>query len=392
MRLDKVIEFAEIHPTPFFLFDLSKLKENYFRVQRAFSNATIHYAMKANSHPLLVSTLRRCGSCFEVGSWEEIALLIELGIPPREIIFSSPVKLPRHISLAYSVGVNTFVYDSLEELRKISKLAPGARVLARIRVSNNGCVFPLNNKFGASLEETVDLLYEAQSSGLIPYGIAFHVGSQCELADAWAKALNDTLSVWVSASDLPLSCLDIGGGFPVAYDKDVVSIEDIAMTVNEQFLLFPEETELRLEPGRYIAADTGVLVSTIIGKACREGTEWLYLDVGALHGLFESFQSGFEISYRIDLLSDKISSTIRKYVLSGPTCDPDDTILREVALPEPKVGDKIVFYTVGAYSMVYATNFNGFPHPEAYFYFSEKGDEHDFQQECVGAGRSTETS
>jgi ornithine decarboxylase len=374
MLMDEAVEYAVMYATPFFLFDISKIGDNYREVANAFPDASVHYAVKANNHPVLLSTLREAGSKFEVGSWEEIALLRRVGVFPQNIIFSAPVKIPQHISRAYSLGIDTYTVDSESELEKLAKLAPGVQILVRIRVSNQGSLFPLNTKFGATPQEAVELLRQALALGLVPDGVSFHVGSQCDRADTWAEALEQAWFVWNEVSDIPLTCLNIGGGFPAAYNRPVTSIETIAKTVLRGFSFFPAGTKLLIEPGRIVAANSAVLVATVIGKAQRDDREWLYLDVGALHGLLESLQSGLKISYPVDLLRGDKNAPRRRYTLTGPTCDPDDTILEDIFLPEPQVGDLVAISSVGAYSTVYATEFSGFPHPQVYFVFSEGGD------------------
>ncbi|OFW66812.1 MAG: hypothetical protein A2V52_03455, partial [Actinobacteria bacterium RBG_19FT_COMBO_54_7] len=301
----------------------------------------------------------------------------QLGVSSRKIVFSAPVKIPEHISRAYSVGIDRYICDSEAELEKLAKYAPGSKILVRIRVSNQESILPLNSKFGASLEESLALLKKSLVLGLIPHGIAFHVGSQCTSIDTWSSALEQALLLWTesSESNLPLACLDIGGGFPVRYDEPVPEISDIADTILNWFSFFPAGTELLLEPGRRVVATGGILVATVIGKATRQDKEWLYLDVGALHGLLESLESRFSLHYPVKVVkkTDGEIGPYRKYVVSGPTCDPNDTILEEASLPEPEIGDRVIISNAGAYSLVYATEFMSLPRPKAYYVLSEEG-------------------
>jgi ornithine decarboxylase len=366
--LSKNLDFIRTSPTPFFVFDLSQVKKEYERMKAVFPHASIHYAVKANNHPMLLSTLRDAGSKFEVGGWEEIDLLRQLGVSSDKIIFSAPVKIPEHISRAYSVGVDTYICDSETELLKLSNLAPGSRVLIRIKVSNEQSALPLDSKFGASPEQAVALLRKCLEMGLIPNGIAFHVGSQCTSIDAWSQAMEQAFLVWME-SDLPLSCLNIGGGFPVRYDEPVPDLADISEAIYNWLPFFPTGTELLVEPGRKLVATSGILLATVIGKATREGKEWLYLDVGALHGLLESLESGYSLHYPVEVLrpTDGEPGPMKKYIVSGPTCDPNDTILKEAYMTEPEIGNRILISNVGAYSLVYATEFMSLPRPRAYY-------------------------
>jgi ornithine decarboxylase len=278
-------------PTPFFVFDLDRVARNYSAVRDAFGTERVHYAVKANNQPMILTALREAGAKFEVGSRSEISLLQQLGVSASDIMFSAPIKLDGDIIYAYGAGVRLFVFDSAAELDKLAAYAPGAQVLVRISVSSEGSMFPLNDKFGASPREAAMLLRRAEMAGLNPYGVAFHVGSQCERKATWVEAGETALWVWENARGLPLRVLNIGGGFPAAYGKGTLTVEDIALEVKRALSLFPRDIELVVEPGRVIVADAGVLVASVVGKAERSGKEWLYLDVSALHGLFEAVQA-----------------------------------------------------------------------------------------------------
>ncbi len=368
--------------TPFFLFDLDRVRSNYSRIAKAFPQASIHYAVKANNHRLILSTLKGLGSKFEVGSKQEAELLFRIGVSSGDIIFSSPVKLPSHIRDTFEKGVDTFVFDSEEELKKLAILAPGSKVMVRLAVSNQGSLFPLALKFGSSPGEAVSLMEKAAELGLDPQGVAFHVGSQCERSRTWREAMELTARVWSSIErrGLKLKFLNIGGGFPVRYLNPVPSIEEIAGEVGSVLSdSFPSGLRLILEPGRYLVANSAMLVTTVIGKARRNGENWLFVDASALHGLMEALQADGYFPYQVKTLDDRRPG--KRYVLSGPTCDPDDTIVRKTWLPEVEVGERLFIMNTGAYSFVYASNFHGFSPPRIYFiaeaseYDVEEGEE-----------------
>ena len=355
------------YSTPFFLFDLDRVREKYEAISSAFPGATTYYATKANNNKEVLKTLISAGSRFEIGSKQEAEMMIELGASPKDLIFSCPVKLPSHIRDTYKMGVDLFVFDSEEELRKLAILAPKSRVLLRLSVGSEGSLFPLGLKFGAPAEQALSLMQEALNQGLLPYGLAFHVGSQCTRKETWTEALELSSKVWgtLEAEGIPLSCMNIGGGFPIQYINEVPSIEEIAQEVRRLLnSRFPSGTELILEPGRYLVGDSAMLVSTVIGKAKRDGENWLYLDVSAFHGLMEALQVRREFPYLVKTTKDGQSK--KPYVLTGPTCDSDDTILNEVWLPEMQVGDRLQIMNTGAYSFVYASNFHGFTTPDIY--------------------------
>jgi ornithine decarboxylase len=356
------------HQTPFFLFDLEKVKSRYRRLSEAFPGAAMYYAVKANNHSEVLKTLISCGSKFDIGSKHEAEILLDLGVAPDQMIFSAPVKLQSHIRDTHEMGIRHYVFDSENELAKLAMLAPGSDVMVRLAVDNKGSFFPLSMKFGAPPEQSASLLRAAGDMGLVPYGIAFHVGSQCVCKQTWRRAMESAAEVAAALQRDGIECraLDIGGGFPIKYSEDVPPIEEIAEEIYEVFnSRFAAQTELIVEPGRCLVGESAVLAATVIGRARRADEDWLFLDASAFHGLLEAQQVKGRFPYPVKVNHNGHEK--RKYVLSGPTCDPDDTILAEVWLPETRVGDKLYILNTGAYSFVYATNFHGFAPPDIHF-------------------------
>jgi len=213
-------------------------------------------------------------------------------------------------------------------------------------------------------EEAVNLLMEAGKRGLKPYGITFHVGSQCAEPATWIKALERSKEVWNLAEShgLKLRMLNIGGGFPIKYVNPTPSIVEIAKVISDRIEeLFPKDTEIVVEPGRALVGEAGILVATVIGKGMRNGQKWLYLDVGVFNGLMESIGG---IQYPVAVAKNGLRS---RWVLAGPSCDSFDVIPTEVELAEPEIGDKVYIMSAGAYTTAYASNFNGFCIPKTYF-------------------------
>ncbi len=353
------------YETPFFLFDLDRIRARFDRISSAFNGAVVYYAVKANNNREVLGELAEAGSGFDIGSKHEAEQLLALGVEPEKMIFSAPIKLQSHIRDTFRMGVDLFVFDSEEELLKLALLAPGSRVLVRLAVGNSGSFFPLGVKFGTPPEEAVSLMLKAGALGLRPHGIAFHVGSQCTRKETWREAMELSAAVAreLAAAGLDCPALDIGGGFPIKYSEDVPSVEEIASEVLEVFAgRFPPGTEMLVEPGRYVVGESAILATTVIGRARRGGEDWLFVDVSAFHGLLEAQQMNGRFPYPIRASHNGTAN--RKFVLSGPTCDPDDTIMAEVWLPDVKIGERLYIQNVGAYSFVYATNFHGFSPPE----------------------------
>ncbi len=350
--------------TPFLLIDSETVKEKTSLLGRHIKNSRVFYAVKANPDIEILKFLNQLNLGFEISSEGELEMLSSLGVEPNRIISSNPVKSLKFLTMAASYGISFFSYDSEDEIEKLSKIAPRSNVYVRLSVPNEGSEWPLSKKFGTELDKAASLLYAAKGKGLNPVGITFHVGSQCTNVYNWHIALDKARTLWrkVGKNGINLSLLNIGGGYPINYTKHVISIDTIEKQVNSLiYEKFPEDIEIHIEPGRAVVGDAGILVATVIGKASRTDEDWLYIDVGVFNGLMESV-GGIKYSYIVE--SYKQARFKKRWILAGPSCDSFDVIDKNVALPEPKIGNLILILSSGAYTVSYASEFNGFSIPK----------------------------
>ncbi len=350
--------------TPFLLIDGEKVREKVALIGRHIKNAKLFYAVKANPDIKVIKFLNKLKTGFEIASEGELELLSSIGVEASRIISSNPVKSLKFLKLAASYGVDRFSFDSTDEADKLKEYIPGCSVYIRLSVPNEGSEWPLSKKFGVELDEALELLVYAGKRGLKPAGITFHVGSQCTNVYSWNIALDKAKALWDMAGKkgLKLKLLNIGGGYPINYTKNVVGIEAIERNINTLvYERFPEDIDIYMEPGRAVVGDAGIFASTVIGKAKREDEDWLYIDVGVFNGLMESV-GGIKYSYIVE--SNKQARSKKLWTMAGPSCDSFDVIDRNVLLPEPEVGNLILILSSGAYTISYASEFNGFSIPK----------------------------
>jgi ornithine decarboxylase len=362
--LFKVLQYCDKEriQTPLLLIDSERLRENISRIGRGLEGCSVFYALKANPDPAIAELASRLDVGFEIASEGELQILSSLGIGPERIISSNPVKSLKFLEAAKSYGVGYFSFDSRDEVEKMAKFVPGSNVYVRLSVPNEGSDWPLSKKFGVELEEALRLLSYAREKNLHPVGITFHVGSQCTNPYNWNIAIDKARILWDMAASrgLELSLLNIGGGYPINYTRSVVDIETIEKNIRKALSeKFPNRIQVHLEPGRAVVGDAGMLVSSVIGKAKRQDKDWLYIDVGVFNGLMESL-GGIRYTY----LVESVGAREKKWTIGGPSCDSFDVIDKNVPLPEPDIGRLILILSAGAYTISYASEFNGFSIPK----------------------------
>lgn len=359
------------HPTPYFVFDGERVKENLEEYRTALPGAEICYAMKSNSEPEVLRILADAGSSFEVASTYELAMLKKAGVSPEKILYGTAVKSEDSITDFFEYGVRRFAFDSEEEMRKIARRAPGSKVYARLLVNDEAdSVFTMSEKFGARLHAAADLMVKAKAAGLQTYGLSFNVGSQARNAEAWANGLSSLRPSLQALKEqgIELEMVNIGGGFPFSYlpDDGIPAMAEIGAFVGEAMKEMPYPVHLLAEPGRGLVADAYVLVVGVFAKTKRDTGHWVYVDAGAYNALLETMAYQGSMRFRVELLRDSDAEP-EQYVLTGPTGDSLDVIDKEALLPsDVKPGDKLVIRDAGAYSFTLATRFNGFPTPPTY--------------------------
>jgi ornithine decarboxylase len=368
MTKDQLETLAARHGTPLVVIDHQVIRDNYQAFRQHLPKVQAYYAVKANPEPAIIRTLYRAGASFDVASLPEFMLVYEniRSLPPREqqdfiwdkIIYANPTK-PRETLEALNQYKPLVTYDNLNELHKIKQFAPQAGVVLRLRVPNTGSVVELSSKFGCDPGEAVDLVVAAFQLGLVVEGLSFHVGSQCMNAENFVQALNLSAAVMQESAQRghPIKILDIGGGFPAPYHRDVQPIESLARKINAEIdRLFPGDIQILAEPGRFIVASAATSVARIVGKARREGKTCYYIDDGVYHTfsgiIFDHCQ------YPLKAFKD---GPTRICAVFGQTCDALDTISLAEELPELEIGDLLYAENIGAYSSASATWFNGFP-------------------------------
>ncbi|MDH7484417.1 MAG: type III PLP-dependent enzyme, partial [Spirochaetales bacterium] len=271
-------------------------------------------------------------------------------------------------------GIRLFVTDSMQDLDKISRAAPGSKVFFRLLTEGLGADWPLSKKFGSHPDMARQLIKTAVRFGLEPYGISFHPGSQQRDVGQWSSALTQVAQLFNWARNelkVDLRMINMGGGFPANYIEPTESIqqyaEDIKRFLDNSFgHEWPEK--IIIEPGRSMAGDAGVIVTEIVNiarKSLHEHKQWVFLDIGRFGGLIETLDEA--IKYPIFFEGKGKAEPI---ILAGPTCDSMDIMYEKTPYFMPssaKIGDRVYILSTGAYTQSYSSvYFNGFPPLRSY--------------------------
>ena len=346
---------------PFLILDTAIVREKMRRFRSAMPRVQAHYAVKANPDRRVLKALIEEGCGFEIASTSELDLLLSLGVDAAGVFYSNPFRSRQAIATAAAKGIEWFVVDSVDELRRVHAIKADAKIYLRIATPNIGSDWPLSGKFGAGAGETRDIVVAAAKLGADLAGVTFHAGSQCRNPENWRVGIEKARTLFdaMAKAGLRPRLLDIGGGFPVRHVKPIPSIEVIGAVVNESLKAFPPEVRVIAEPGRYLVSDAGYFVCRVMGTTTRAGRRWMHWDAGLFGGVIETTEG---LKYKIR--TERAGPDVPWHV-AGPTCDSLDVVLRDEPLPSDlQEGDFIYIRNAGAYTTAYASEFNGFPLPE----------------------------
>ncbi len=368
-KFERLKAFASGKETPCLILDLESIQAKYGELKALFPYAKVYYAVNANPHDRVLALLRDLGSSFDAASRFELDQLLRLGVGPERITFGNTTKKKKDIAYFFERGVRLYATDSLSDLNMISDAAPGSMVYFRLLTDGLGADKPLSKKSGCQPDLVRQLVKTAVRFGLVPYGISFHPGSQQRDVGQWSSALTTTGQLFRSIREeihVELKMVNMGGGFPANYLEaaDPISqyAENIKRFMDNSFKEgWPEE--VIIEPGRFIAADSGVAVAEIVNiakKSVHERYTWVYLDIGKFSGLIETLDESIKYPIYFERSGKAIDT-----IIAGPTCDSMDILYEKLTYTMPdsaRIGDRVYIFTAGAYTQSYSSiYFNGFP-------------------------------
>ncbi len=363
---------AQAYGTPCWITGATTLRARAARLRAALPGIAIHYAVKANDHIAVLATLAAEGVGADVVSGGELARALHAGIPPRRIVFSGVGKTAPELQAALNAGIAQINVESPEELATLSALAQARGAVARIALRVNPDVDAATHskiatgragdKFGIAHDDAAALYAHAAAlPGIAPVGLAVHIGSQiftmAPYAAAYARmaALTRTLR----AAGHAVHTLDCGGGLAVSYAAEPAPLPEAwAAAISGAFAGL--DLSLSVEPGRWIAAPAGLLLSRVIRVRRAGMARPIVILDAAMNDLLRP--ALYDAWHGIVPVSPVARTAGSESVdVAGPVCESSDVFARARTLPRLAEGDLVAVLDAGAYGAVMSATYNARP-------------------------------
>lgn len=353
-----LLQAAERFGTPLFVYDLDMVKARYFDLFRFIpcEGLAIHYAMKANYNPDLLRTLRDAGAGLDTVSPAEVFLALELGFPKERIIYTANNMTDAEVDEVAGTGVLMNI-GSLSRLRKFGKRYPGRDICLRFNPdvcdgdSANTMTGGDLTKFGILFDDLDEVLSIVRSSRLRVVALHEHTGSGLQKCESVYRSMENLMRIATPENFPDLRFLDFGGGFKVPYKEDEKRIDYVEMGAHiaelfESFRArYGRKLGIRFEPGKYLAAECGVLLTrvntikynrtrTIAG--CDSGFPQLIRPM--LYGAYHAIRN-----------LGNPEGAKKVYDVCGNICETGDRFAEQRELPEIREGDLLAIGNAGAY-------------------------------------------
>lgn len=366
-------DIAKEYGTPTYVYSTAVIKSQYDALKGAMERALpadrrpkLCFACKSNSNLAVLSYLRSLGSSLEIVSEGELKRGLKSGFDAEEIVSTGVGKLDSEITACLNAGIHQFNVESIPELENINKIAgqmnKTATVVFRLNpdVSGGGhhkiSTGRTRDKFGIgedSLYKTYQIASEMEH--VKPLGMSVHIGSQVFKVETFKTAFEKIPAIVAKlrAQGHEVTRLDIGGGFPIIYkDEKLLDLDNYAEWVRD--IILPLDTEIIMEPGRYLVGNAGVLLTKAVYVKETSERNFLVVD-SAMNDLIRP--TLYEAYHGVEAIENRDApKTI--YDIVGPICETGDTFSTDRELTEMKRGDLAVIQSAGAYGYCMASNYN----------------------------------
>ncbi len=359
---------AEEFSTPLYIYDFKYMRSQYRALKEAFEGkkSLITYAVKANSNLSVIANFAKESSGADCVSIGEVKRALLAGIEPYKIIFSGVGKSYDEIKEALELKILMINTESEAELHLVEEVSKEIGIEARVSVRVNPNVDPKThpyistglheNKFGVDIDMAKRMyIYSKNSDYLDPIGIHFHIGSQLTNLEPIAEAAQIIADLVRSlkAIDIDIKFFDFGGGLGIKYsDEILIDPKDYA----EAIISATKGLDVTLvcEPGRYMSANGGYLVTKVLYEKINGSKRFTIVDAAMNDLLRPSLYNAYHKIESVETKDGKESPTD----IVGPICESGDFLAKDTLMPPLEGGDLLVVNSAGAYGFTMASNYN----------------------------------
>lgn len=357
--------------TPLFVYSADTARARLRAVRGAFFRPVlVCYALKANSNKALAAALARAGAGADIVSGGELGRALKAGFPAARIVFSGVGKTEEEMAAGLRAGVKAFNVESAEELEALARVAGRLKKVAPVSVRVNPNIDArthphittgrAENKFGVETKEALALYRKAaQDCRLRVVGVQCHIGSQITDIRPYERAAASVaaLATRLKAEGIPLAFADLGGGLGISY-KDEVPMDPrlLARTIEAAFCRLPE-LEILVEPGRFLVADAGLLLTTVLYRKQTSKRRFVIVD-GAMTDLPRP--ALYDAWHPVSVVAPRPGKKTMADVV-GPVCESGDFLARQRPLPPLERGDLLAVLKAGAYGFAMSSQYNSRP-------------------------------
>jgi len=359
--------------TPLQAYSASAIRQRIQTLQRALQglDTLVCYAVKANSNLAVLQLIADAGLGADIVSAGELWRSLRAGLPANRIVFSGVAKSAEEIGEALTAGIARFNVESRDELNLLQSLAAARNALAHASVRVNPDVDALThakistgkseNKFGVSIDEARQWFADhARLTHVRLDGLHVHIGSQLLRLDPIRLALQRVSAFWreLESAGHAIAVIDVGGGLGVGYREghdQPVAIGEYAAVIRKTLDGFGGR--IVLEPGRWLVAEAGVLLTRVLRIKQGRQRRFLVVDAGMTELLRPSL---YDAWHDIAPISPR-QHPPQVYDVVGPVCESSDTFAVDRPLPPCEPGDLLMIKTTGAYGAAMASNYNSRP-------------------------------
>lgn len=366
--------------TPFYYYDTKVLRDTLSSINKEvakYDNFCVHYAVKANANPKVLSIIRESGMGVDCVSGGEIAASIKAGFPAGKIVFAGVGKSDWEINLGLEHDIFCFNVESIPELEVIDELAAAQGKIANVAFRINPDVGAhthakittglAENKFGINMDDLDKVVDVAVCMNNVKFvGLHFHIGSQIlDMGDfvALCNRVNE-LQEKLYARQIIVEHINVGGGLGIDYEhpnrQAIPDFESYFEVYDQHLKLRPGQT-LHFELGRSITGQCGSLISRVLYVKQGTNKQFAILDAGMTDLIRPAMYQAY---HKIENISSE--EPVETYDVVGPICESSDVFGKAIDLNKVKRGDFLALRSAGAYGEIMASSYNCRELPKGY--------------------------